>query len=74
MKGRATSRDIRRKDKESFQSTDIGNGVVERIAIPWCREYAFSVTGSKVYTIDEVAEMLKVGRRTIEGHLYEKGI
>ena len=32
-------------------------------------------TGSselKVYTIDEVAEMLKVSRRTIEGHLYEK--
>ena len=26
----------------------------------------------RVFTIDEVAEMLKVGRRTIEGHLYEK--
>ena len=25
-----------------------------------------------VYTIDEVAEILKVSRRTVEGHLYEK--
>ena len=25
-----------------------------------------------VHTIDEVAEILKVSRRTVEGHLYEK--
>ena len=25
-----------------------------------------------VYTIEEVAEILKVSRRTVEGHLYEK--
>ena len=28
--------------------------------------------GLMVHTIDEVAEILKVSRRTVEGHLYEK--
>ena len=28
--------------------------------------------GLIVHTIDEVAEILKVSRRTVEGHLYEK--
>ena len=30
--------------------------------------------GLMVHTIEEVAEILKVSRRTVEGHLYEKGI
>ena len=28
--------------------------------------------GLMVHTIEEVAEILKVSRRTVEGHLYEK--
>ena len=28
--------------------------------------------GLMVHTIDEVSEILKVSRRTVEGHLYEK--
>lgn len=77
MKGRGN--DISRypveRTRESLSSrpTLIGNGVAERIADSVVQGIRVLLSQDpKVYTIDEVAEMLKVGRRTIEGHLYEK--
>ena len=68
---------MKRRDElsvSSFPQPTLGTDrLIERVAESVVDRIRSLVSQQpRVFTIDEVAEMLKVGRRTIEGHLYEK--